>query len=216
MTDKLDPYLENEGSLWLLQYFICKSHYASIYRLIFADYFTDKAIQEFSESQIFRFIKKELKEKKQKPIADKTLENDYKVFIRSYVSPVKNDKTVEDDFNVPLIPLNLISNTGRKNDKGQVVYRINKDNQNVPLAVFAYCLLTEFKEERAISYDNIRVTLGAYFCLTNDKLDDILNQISINYKEIVYKDDAGIRQVQLKKNTTKFKNDILKTYYELY
>lgn len=216
LNEQLDPYLEYEGSLWLLQYFICRSQYASIFGLIFSNYFSDKATQEFSESQIFRFISKELKGKNQKPIADKTLEADFKVFIRSYVSPAKNQKTVEDDFNVPLLPLNLIIDTGRLNDKGQTVYRVNKSNHNVPLEVFAYCLLTEFESQNAISFDNVRKSIGAYLCLSNDCLDELLSQLPIRFNEFVYKDDAGIRQLQIKANKAGLKNDILKKYYELH
>ena len=40
LVNKLDPYLENEGTLWLLQYYLCKTNYASIYRLIFSDFFS--------------------------------------------------------------------------------------------------------------------------------------------------------------------------------
>lgn len=216
ITDKFDPYLEYEGSLWLLQYFVCSSKYASIFNLVFKDYFSDKATLEFSESQISRHINKTIQEKEQKPVAEKTLINDFKVFIRSYVAPVKNHKTVEDDFNVPLLPLNLISNTGRKNDYGQSVYRINKGKHDIPVEIFAYCLMTEFENEKAISFDNIRISLGAYLCLSNDKLDGILNHLAATYKEFVYMDDAGVRQIQIKKTTTTFKNDILKKYYELY
>ena len=216
LIDKDDPYLENEGSLWLLQYFICQTQYASIFKLIFADYFADKATQEFSESQIFRFINKELKTKNQKSIADKTLETDFKVFIRSYVSPIKNHKTVEDDFNVPLVSLNLVSDTGRQNDRGQTVYRVNKGSQNIPIEIFAYCLLTEFENDIAIGFDEIRRSIGAYLCLSNDKLDDILNKLSNSYNEFVYKDDAGIRQIQIKNKNSNFKNDILRKYYDLH
>lgn len=216
LKEKIDPYLEDEGSLWLLQYFICKSQYASIFKLIFADYFSDKATQEFSESQIFRFINKELKLKEQKPIADKTLETDFKVFIRSYLSPVKNHKTVEDDFNVPFIPLNLVLNTGRKNEKGQTVYRINKGDHSIPIEVVIFCLLTEFDGEVAVNFDDIRKTIGSYLCLSNDKLDEILTDISNKHHAFVYKEDAGIRQIQIKENRTGLKNDILKKYYELH
>lgn len=44
-----DPYLEDEGTLWLLQYKICNSNYASIFNLIFSEYFNDKVILDFSE-----------------------------------------------------------------------------------------------------------------------------------------------------------------------
>ncbi|WP_417859760.1 DUF4007 family protein [Winogradskyella sediminis] len=216
LNEALDPYLEYEGSLWLLQYFICHSQYASIYRIIFSEYFLDKATNEFSESQIFRFINKRLKENEQKPVTDKTLESDFKVLIRSYVSPTKNQKTVEDDFNVPLLSLNLISDTGRQNDKGQTVFRVNKTNQSIPLEIFAYCLLTEFEGELAISFDNVRKSIGSYLCLSNDLLDEMLSQLPQRFNEFVYKDDAGIRQIQIKVNNVEFKNDMLRDYYELH
>nr|WP_321221362.1 DUF4007 family protein [uncultured Psychroserpens sp.] len=216
LNEALDPYLEYEGSLWLLQYFICKSQYASIYRMIFSEYFSDKATNEFSESQIFRFINKRLKDNDQKPVTNKTLESDFKVFIRSYVSPTKNQKTVEDDFNVPLLSLNLISDTGRQNDKGQTVFRVNKTSQSIPLEILAYCLLTEFEGELAISFDNVRKSVGSYLCLSNDLLDELLSQLPQRFNEFVYKDDAGIRQIQIKVNNVEFKNDILRDYYELH
>jgi hypothetical protein len=34
-----DPYLEDEGTLWLLQYKLCSTSHASIFRLIFSEYF---------------------------------------------------------------------------------------------------------------------------------------------------------------------------------
>ena len=47
---------------------------------------------------------------------------------------------------------------------------------DIPVEVIAYCLMTEFENEQSISFDSIRVSLGAYLCLSNDKLDIILNQ----------------------------------------
>ena len=38
VEEKWDKYLESEGSLWLLQYFLCRTEYASIFKLIFNDY----------------------------------------------------------------------------------------------------------------------------------------------------------------------------------
>ena len=38
LVEKLDPYLENDGSLWLLQYHLCKTNHSSIFQLIFSYY----------------------------------------------------------------------------------------------------------------------------------------------------------------------------------
>ncbi len=215
IVEEWDPYLEKEGSIWLLQYLICKNNYASIYPLIFAEYFSDKATLEFSESQIISYVNRNLKNRNQKAITEKTLNSDYKVFIRTYVSPVKNEKTVEDDFNAPLLSLNLITDTGRKNAVNQPVYRLNRTFQNIPNEIFIYCLLTEYKDESSISFDDLRRTIGAYLCLSNDGIEKIIEEICEAQKEkFVYKDDAGIRQLQVKMNNENFKNKILKDYYE--
>jgi len=56
LADGLDPYLENDGSLWLLQYYLCKTNHSSIFQLIFSSYFSDKATLDFSEYQIFNYV----------------------------------------------------------------------------------------------------------------------------------------------------------------
>ena len=216
VKDQLDPYLENEGSLWLLQYYLCHSNHSSIFRLIFSTYFSDKATLDFSEYQILNFVNRLLIENKQKEVADKTFNSDFKVFIRTYVSPVKNEKTVEDDFNAPLLSLNLVSDTGRKNSLNQTVYRLNRDMQeSVSSEVFGYCLLNEFQDEIAISYDEIKKTVGAYLCLSNEGLEVIIAKLCEEYNEFVYKDDAGVRQIQFKNNSKDFKNSLLKRHYEV-
>ena len=216
LVEKLDPYLENEGSLWLLQYYLCKTNYSSIYQIIFSKYFSDKASLDFSEYQILNFVNRLLVENGQKEIAEKTFNSDFKVFIRTYVSPVKNEKTVEDDFSAPLIGLNLVLDTGRKNAFNQTVYRINNGiRESISSEIFAYCLLDEFENENAISYLNIKKTIGSYLCISNEGLEILIDKLCEENKEFVYKDDAGIKQLQLKKNTIDFKYNMLKKHYEI-
>lgn len=211
---EFDPFLENDASLWLLQYHICENHYASIYKLIFCDYFSDKALYEFSEYQISKFVNNELRLNDQKEIAHKTLETDYKVFIRTYLSQAKNYKTVEDDFNVPLVSLDLIEDTGRENAKSQNVYRVNRANHDIPLEIIAYCLLDKFSEEVSVNFDLISRTIGSYLCISNDWLDYLLNELATEFKEFVYKNDAGVRQIQIKsRNKNNLKVKILEKYY---
>jgi hypothetical protein len=217
LVEKLDPYLENEGSLWLLQYYLCKTNHSSIFQLIFSSYFSDKASLEFSEYQILIFANRLLLEKDQKEVAEKTFNSDFKVFIRTFVSPIKNEKTVEDDFNAPLLSLNLISDTGRKNSANQSVYRLNRSVQeSISSEIFGYCLLNEFDNENSINYDNIRKTVGSYLCLSNEGLEILIYKLCQDYNEFVYKDDAGVRQLQFKNNSNDFKNNMLKKHYEIH
>lgn len=214
LTEKLDPYLENEGSLWLLQYYLCKTNHSSIFQLIFSSYFSDKATLDFSEYQILNFANRLLSDKGFKEVAEKTFNSDFKVFIRTYVSPTKNEKTVEDDFNAPLLSLNLVSDTGRKNTANQIVYRLNRGIQeSVSSQIFGYCLLNEFEGESSVSYDKIRKTVGAYLCLSNEGLEILIDKLCDENTEFVYKDDAGVRQLQFKDTSDKLKNNMLKAHY---
>ena len=214
LAGRLDPYLENDGSLWLLQYYLCKTNHSSIFQLIFSSYFSDKATLDFSEYQILNFVNRILIDKDQKEIAEKTFNSDFKVFIRTYVSPVKNEKTVEDDFNAPLLSLNLVADTGRKNASNQSVYRLNRSvKDNISSEIFGYCLLTEFENENSVSYDKIRKTVGSYLCLSNGGLEILIDKLCEEHDEFVYKDDAGIRQLQFKNNSIEFKNKILERHY---
>ena len=218
VEEKWDKYLESEGSLWLLQYFLCKTGYASIFKLIFNDYFSDKATLEFSEFQILNFINRELSKNGQSKVSENTLISDFKVFIRTYASPTKNVKTIEDDFSVPLLSLKLISDTGRKNDKNQNVYRLNKGMQKtISPEIFGFCLLDHFELEKAINYDNIMNTIGSYLCFSNDGLDDLIEQLCDSYKNhFSYKSDAGTRQIQIKNVKKDFKTILLNKHYENY
>ncbi|RDI56278.1 DUF4007 family protein [Flavobacterium glaciei] len=211
-----DPYLEDEGTLWLLQYKICKTNYASIYNLIFSEYFNDKVSLEFSESQIIQFIEKKLRENNVREVSSNTLNSDYKVFVKSYATPTKSLKTIEDDFNSPLLELNLISQLNTKNSNGETVYRINKEVRNgIPTAILAYCLLDYLGERKDISHDEIRNSFGSYFCLSNDGLDNLIDRLCLNYPEFIYKNDAGIRQIQIKGITTDYQNNLLESYYAI-
>lgn len=211
---KFDPYLEDEGTLWLLQYQICKTNYASIFNLIFTEYFNDKVSLEFSERQIIQFIEKKLRDNDVREVSVNTLSSDFKVFVKSYAAPVKSLKTIEDDFNAPLLELNLISQLNSKSDKGETIYRINREaRQNIPVPVFAFCLLEFLDERNIVSHDDIRNTFGSYFCLSNDGLDYLIEQLCMQYPEFIYKNDAGIRQIQIKGVTNDFKNNLLESYY---
>jgi hypothetical protein len=214
VTDQFDPYLENEGSLWLLQYYLCKTNHSSIFQLVFSSYFSDKATLEFSEFQILNYVNRVLQKNNQKEVAEKTLNSDFKVFIRTYVSPAKNDKTIEEDFNVPLLSLNLVSDSGRKNNANQTVYRLNRRVQeSITAEVFAYCLLSEFEADNSVSFDQVRKTVGAYLCLSNEGLEILIDDLCSKYTDFVYKDDAGVRQLQFNNKSEDFIKNMLITHY---
>lgn len=207
-----DRYLEDEGTLWLLQYLICNTEAASIYKLVFSDYAKERISNEFDEKQILNFIKVKIAEATNRETSDNTLSSDFKVFIQSYFSGVRVAKTLEDDFNSPLIELNLISSISREN--GVITYKLNKENRvDFPLEIFGFCLLEQYGNDVAIQFKEIRETLGSYFVLTNEGLEIIIEKLCLKYSEFVFNDDAGLRQIQVKSKREDFKLQLLENYY---
>ena len=208
-----DKFLEDEGSLWILQYLICKNKYASIFELIFKDYFKERVSNEFSENQIINFLQRKINENKQRDVSENTLRTDFKVFLRSYLSNDKSTKTIEDDYNSPLLELNLINALDRKLNGEDVVFKINKETRSsLAFEIFGFCLLDLYGADCTINFQDIRETLGNYFGLTNEGLELIIEKLYLNYKEFVFNDDAGIRQIQIKTNA-EFKINLLNNYY---
>ena len=136
------------------------------------------------------------------------------MFIKTYVTSSVQEKTIEDDFNAPLLGLNLISDTKRKNDLGQSIYKLNKDKHAVPVEIFTYCLLDEFKNNQNISFDDIRSSVATYLSLNDEGLEALINEMCQHFDQFVYKNDAGIRQLQVKQLEQNFSTELLKGYYK--
>lgn len=207
-----DRFLEDEGTLWLLQYLICKTEIASIFKLIFSDYSKERISNEFDERQILNYIKLKISETNNRETSENTLNSDFKVFIQSYLSGIKALKSLEDDYNSPLIELNLISSINREN--GIITFKLNKENRvDFPLEIFGYCLYDLYGDNTSLQFKEIRETLGSYFVLTNEGLEIIIEKLCLKYPEFIFNDDAGIRQIQLKSTKENFKLQLLQNYY---
>lgn len=209
----VDRFLEDEGTLWLLQYLICKTGIASIYKLIFSDYSQERISNEFDERQILNFIKLKISETNNKETSENTLISDFKVFVQSYFSGTRSAKSLEDDYNSPLIELNLISSISREH--GLVTYKLNKENRiDFPLEIFGFCFNDLYGNNAAVQFKEIRKTLGSYFVLTNEGLEIIIEKLCSKYPEFIFNDDAGVRQIQLKTDSEDYKLQLLQKYYE--
>jgi hypothetical protein len=207
-----DRYLEDEGTLWLLQYLICKVDVASIYRLVFSDYTNERISNEFDERQIVNFMKIKIAESSTRETSENTLSSDFKVFIQSYFSGVRTLKSLEDDYNSPLIELNLISSISRENSV--ITYKLNKENRSdFPLEIFGYCLIDLYGYNSSMQFKDIRKTLGSYFVISNEGLEIIIEKLCNKYPEFIFNDDAGIRQIQIKADREGFKLELLQNYY---
>lgn len=205
-----DPYLEDEGTLWLFQFYLCHLEYASIFKIIFSEYFKDKVSYDFTEEKVVNFLNKYMEDNNFKPMSTNTLSTDFKVFIRSYYSSVKENKTLEDDFNSPLLELHLV----QSHDKGP--YYINKIYRKIPGNIFAFVVLEVSKSEQkqSLSFKVIQETIGNYFCLTNECLEDHIHQLNSISSIFTYHEDGGTANIQIKNFTDEEQINLLIQHYE--
>ena len=214
LNQKYDPFLENSSTLYILQYLLTSKKYASIFSLIFKNFFTDKTNNEFTELQIISFIKRILSDLNINKFTENTIKSDFKVFIKSYVPPKKNIKTIEDDFSAPLLGLKLISDTGRKNDLNQSVFRVNKTlRKDLSEFAFAFCVLDFFELQASIDFTDLATTIGSYLCLNTEGLEEITDRLCLKDKRFTFKSDAGVKQLQIKNADLYLKEEMLNKVY---
>jgi len=215
LNEKYDPFLENPSTLYILQYLLTSKKYASIFSLIFKDFFADKTNNEFTELQIISFIKRILSEKNIKKFKEITIKSDFKVFIKSYAPPKKNIKTIEDDFSAPLLGLKFVSDTGRKNDLNQTVFKVNKTiRKDLSEFAFGFCVLDYFDLQASIDFTDLATTLGSYLCLNIEGLEEISERLCQNDKRFTFKSDAGVKQLQIKNADLYLKEEMLNKIYQ--
>lgn len=205
-----DPYLENEGSLWLLQYLLVKAELASIFSLVFRDFRKSRIASQYTHSQLLRYLQKE-SEKVGLNIAETTLKNDIKVFTKTYLAESKHGKGMEDDLSSILIELNLISKVEDSKLEEGTVYRINvSERKEVPPAIIFFCMLDAFPNEESISFDSIQEKVADAFACSTEGLESHIESICEKY-DVVYKENAGRKEVQVKGKPNKW--GILEEYY---
>jgi len=209
----VDPYLEDTSSLWLLHYHLVTENVASIYSIVFNEF--RKKRYEFTKRHLTQFIKYKCEETGTH-YNEKTVERDISVFIRNYVRPEKTNKNIEDLFSGLFIELDLITKMRRYDEEESLWYAIeNKDRNNLNPEVILYCILSTpgFKSSvtvgELLSNNN---SIGNVFAISARDLLEKIDVLCNRYKSINFKDDGGIKLLQVKQNLDKWK--VLKKYYE--
>ena len=199
-----DPYLENEGTLWLLHFKINELNHSNIYRILFGELRMQKP--EFTKKNFVDYALT-LDPKQNK----KTLEKDFSVFLRMYL---ESHKDINDGYSGLLTELNLIKELG-KTQNGEQLYRIeNLSQEEVPNEILLYCILSNEDYGKSISFNSLYNNsngVGKIFCLNKDILETKLIEISEKYKDITYNSEAGVKELQLKSDVSVI--DIIKNFY---
>lgn len=201
-----DPYLENEGTLYLLHYQLCAENHSSIYNILFSE--LRKIKPEFSKNHFVKYVK-DIDASQN----EKILEKDFSVFLRTYGAA--KEKSKEDSYSGLLSELSFLKEVGETQNKDKL-YRIeNLGQAEVPFEIIFYAILTNPDYSNSISFSSLYTNkngVGNIFCLENDKLEEKLIEIAENYSYATYNSEAGIKELQLKERPDPL--EILNQYYE--
>jgi len=208
-----DPFLEDDGSLWLLHYHLVKTGYASIYSLIFNDYRREKI--EFNRESFLSFAKRLSETEKGMNYNPKTVAEDFDVFRRMYLSS-NSDKLNEDGVSGLLSELGLVNRIEKKidNKKEEFFSVENTTKQVVPLEIFLYSILENENYGLSISLNSLehdRNSPGAVFAMSRLGIVEKLREAQQKYNWITYTDHAGVKELQLREKPQPF--TILENYY---
>ena len=213
----VDPYIENLGTIWLLQYKLVETNKASIYNLVFNQFRKGKS--EFSKEQLLSFVKRLLDAERLKGFNANTVNTDLGVFFRSYLKPYYKESKIdiEEDFSSLLIDLDLISVYKAENSEGKQVdwYRIdNRPQIDLPPEIVLFSILNNPLYGRSISFKDLQTGFnspGMVFAINEEGLLSKIEAITNRYKSITFTDSAGVRELQFRRSVDKY--EVLNGYY---
>jgi len=130
-----DPYFEDIGTLWFIQYHLaCSEDNATAWYWFFNHFAYPDFDQEIFVQELGRWV---LAREERKPLASRTLESEFQVLTRTYL-PSGRDYSPEDGMDSPLAELSLLESLPDKR------YRLcPPDLDRLPPLIVLYVLLHE-------------------------------------------------------------------------
>lgn len=196
--DGRDPYLEDDLSLWLLHHSLVRSGHATSYNLIFNDLRRERV--EFSKDNFIKFVKLKSEGWKSFIFNPNTVESDFEVFVKLYVGTEAPAKDKEEIVAGIFPELNLVKTISK--EKKTVFYHIEtNEKEQLPTEVVLFALLADPKIGASVSLDSLerdRDSIGSIFAINRTGLVQKIETLCKTYDFLVYKDDAGVRELQFR------------------
>ena len=183
-----DPYLEDEGTLWLLHYYLLTKKIASIYHLTFLDFQREK--REFDRSQLLAFIRRKCNVPEQKNVYNEnTVKKDIGVLLHNYVTP--SELKSNEDFSAIFLDLGLINSIGADR------YSFNDtEPSHIHPDILLYALLDYKGKDNTISLDGMQ-EIALIFGLSLTNLIELVREVVAQHQEdLSYTDNSGVKNLQ--------------------
>ncbi|WP_149241336.1 DUF4007 family protein [Dyadobacter sp. 32] len=200
-----DPYLEDEGTLWLLHYHLVVKDYASIYNLIFNTFRRYKIA--FQKEDFIKYVIKLASSTPNLNVGVNTAENDFNVMAKMYLR-LNDDK--DETLSGLFTDLNLIN--FRKD--GQYYIMPNLERDSLPADILLYAILDGNRGSNSISYqrlENDKNQVGNTFALSQDGLVNKIEELTDKFDKLVFSDQDGVMELQLKADLDPY--NVLSNYY---
>ena len=183
-----DPYLEDEGTLWLLHYFLLTKNVASLYHLTFLEFKREK--KEFDREQLLSFVRRKCNSSEQKNVFNEnTVKKDIGVLLHNYVTPI--EVRSNEDFSAIFLDLGLISEIGHERFSFNDIetYHIDPD-------ILLYALIDYKGEDNTISLDGMQ-EIALIFGLSLTNLIELIRKVVTQHpKDLTYSDNSGVKNLQ--------------------
>ena len=205
-----DPYLEDEGSLWLLHYMLVKNDFASTYSIVFNELRREKI--EFTKVNFISFMKRKSESEKSFQINEKTLNEDFSVLAKMYLRSNAQSKDREDSFSGLLTELGLIKSYAK--DKEDFFVIENSERTEIPAEIILYAILDNEEFDLSLSLTTIEQnsnSVGTVFAINRPGLYNKIENLTTKFPNIIFNDHAGIKEIQFKKKPSAY--SILDKYY---
>lgn len=207
----VDPFLEDEATLWLLHFHLIHNGTASIYSLIFNDLRKEKL--QFQESNFINLVSRIAESRGANTINPKTLSGDWGVFIKMYGKSDSTAKDVDEISAGLLVDLHLLQSW--KTGKNETFAIPNAERDEIPPAIILYSILNGCQFETSIGFHqllNDANSPGSIFALSSNGLQEKLMELAREFEGIVFNDQSGVKELQFRSKPDP--TDILRNYYD--
>jgi hypothetical protein len=204
--DGFDPYLEDDGTLWLLHYNLVKHRLATTYSLIF-NYLRKEKI-EFTRDHYIQYVQRVMGNQN-----ENTLTTDFNVFNRMYLSNEDKSKDKEDNLSELLNELKLVESY--KSDKKDFFVIENLERTEIPEEILLYAILDSGEFDLSVNIKSLETdfnSIGNIFAISKYGLLNKIQTLVEKYDFLIYNDQAGIKELQFRKKPSPV--EILRYYYE--
>ena len=208
--DGYDPYMEDEGTLWLLHYQLVKKGFASTYYIVFNELRREKI--EFTKDNFISYVKRKSETEKSFQFNAKTLQEDFSVLSKMYLRSEVQNKDKEDSFSGILTELDLVKCYKKGKEEFYIIE--NSEKTEIPDEIILYAILENEKFDLSLSLNTIEQnnnSVGTVFAINKPGLQAKIENLTKKIPNMIFNDQAGVKEMQFKRKPTPY--SILDTYY---